>query len=120
MKEEDKKQFILSMKDLGTAHQREMTQDVLRVYFQSLSDLSIYQVCKAIEHFILEGETFPRVSKLREMAKSIREYRTPPPERILVPERPESEGPPMTNEEVHAKLDELLEKLSKGTEVSNV
>ena len=74
MQEQDKIQFSKSMAEMGVAFGKEIDKGVLAVYFKHLSNMTIYQVCRAIDDIISKDDRFPNVSRLKAMAGINKKY----------------------------------------------
>ena len=66
------KEFATAMKTLGIAYNREITADVLKVYYEILKTESYSTIKKAISETIKKKSFFPTVSDLLEECKKQR------------------------------------------------
>ncbi len=58
------------MGEMALSFRTEAGSAVFNVYFDKLSDLSMYQVDKAINRIIDQGEKFPTVSGIKKVART--------------------------------------------------
>lgn len=63
------KEFATAMKTLGIAYNREITKDVLKIYYEILKEESYSTMKKAISETIKNKKFFPTVSDLVEECK---------------------------------------------------
>lgn len=67
---DSKQTFVASLKLMATAFDRELTPQLIEVYWAGLRDLPIGAVTKACQDLILSALHFPRISEIRGLITS--------------------------------------------------
>ena len=74
--QENRIKFASLLGKLCVAFRVDSNSEMINVYFEFLSDRSMYQIENAIIDIIKNGERFPTVSAIRNAAGSYREFKT--------------------------------------------
>lgn len=101
------------MGKLSLAFRTETSRESLDVYYDSLKSLSMYQVHRAIEEIKDNDEYFPKVSRIKTLAKSFK--REPSPKVSECPQIEEqtfSNDLPKNKDEFFRAMDKLLDSVS--------
>ena len=70
MTEQDSKEFAVMMGELSISFRSGISQIDIDVYFKHLQEFTLYQLRKAVDRIIEQEEYFPKVSKIKTLART--------------------------------------------------
>lgn len=104
----DKKEFAILMGEMAIAFRTEVNRETLQVYFSRLQECTMYQVRLAITEITDKDEYFPKLSRIKTLAKAQRrEPSRHASDALQIEEQTFSNDLPRTKEEFFAAMKDL-------------
>lgn len=101
------------MGEMSISFRSGISQADIDVYFKRLSECSMHQIRRAIQEIIDKDDYFPKLSKIKTLAKSfLREPNPVPMDVHLIEEQTFSNDMPKTKEDFFKAMDDLVGKVS--------
>jgi len=106
----------VAMGKLSLAFRTETSRESLDVYYESLKSLSMYQVIRAIEEIKDNDEFFPKLSRIKTLAKSFKREPSPKVSECLqIEEQTFSNYLPKNKDDFFKAMNKLLDDVSVKT-----